>query len=85
MELLDRINVSTGVENEMERGRGVSWDPRAGKWRVRVRGVYLGVFENIEDANAHAEKMRDLAKIPEWNTRGVEYQIGAIEAARNKK
>ena len=35
------------------------------KWKVRVRQVYFGAFDNIEDANKKAIEMRGICGLKE--------------------
>lgn len=74
--------------------RGVTWDKQKGKWKVRVRGLFLGFFDDYDEAGECAKNSRKVLGLGEYNqnkikiealklkdSKGAQEKIGLILAA----
>lgn len=63
--------------------RGVSWDKQKNKWKVRVRGIHIGLFGSLEDAVSAAAEVRKKAGMPDKKITQFDTMEQKIEAVKN--
>lgn len=65
--------------------RGVCWNKQCNKWAVYVRGVYIGLFSDVNEAGEVAKKIREEAGVRDYGITADGAMQDRIDAVKNRK